>query len=508
VPAYDKRGFKPNGTHGMNNKRGGSAYNDGMFSGVVALWLFLVILSGGTTIPAFSIWAAHVVTALLLLFWSLFRLRDGFPTRLSLAAAALLLSGLCLTLLQLVPLPAEIWNLLPGRDPVTQTYINANIAQPALPLSLLPSATLEAATAFVFAIGIFCATLSLSRRGMLAVFLAMLSAAAISSLFALLQRAQGPGSAWYLYGVAGSTSPSGIFGNRNFYAVQIFTAIPILGAIATAMHEEYRVRKLVLNIFVAIAVCLLLAGLALSASRAGIVLGMISLMMTIFFVYRPVQANGLAGSIGVATFATLAGILVVGQASMLGFLRFATSDSLSNYRWTIFAVTKRAIADFLPFGSGFGSFVPVYQMFEKPSEVIDAYANHAHNDWLEVALEGGVPGVLLLVAAIILMIVAVFRLINSGARSALKVLQWASLVVVMLFLAHATVDFGVRTPALMATLTVSCAILSLAGSSSRFQSRETPHAGRPREAGESEPPQFRPARDSFERHVRSEEAQP
>jgi O-antigen ligase len=483
----------------MNSKRGSSSNNDRGFYSLVAIWLFLVIISGGITIPAFTLWAAHVLTALALLVWALFRLRDGFPTALSMAGAALLLAGLCLALLQIVPLPPAVWTLLPGRELVAQTYVNAGIVQPALPMSLLPGATLESATAFVFALAIFCATLTLPRRGLLAVFMAMLAAAAVSAVLALLQKAQGPNSVWYLYSGLSASSPSGIFGNKNFYATQIFTAIPILGAIATTLHEEYRIRKLVLNLLLVVAVCLLLAGLALSGSRAGIILAMISLMMTIFFVYRPFQSGGMVGSFGAAAIATLVGVLVVGQASMLGFLRFAASDPLSDYRWTIFAVTKRAITAFLPLGSGFGSFVPVYQMFEKPGEVIDAYANHAHNEWLELALEGGFPAVLLVAAAVLLLLIAVFRLVNSGRRNTTKVLQWAALVVIMLFMAHATVDFGIRTPALMAVLTVCCAILSLAGGSARHQTAASQREDALDFGRSQPPPQFRPARERFGR---------
>jgi O-antigen ligase len=482
----------------MNSKRSRSGQGDQLFNVAFSIWLFLVIVSGGSTIPSFAVWTVHLASAFLVLMVSLYRLRGGFPTGLSAAAATLLFAGLCLALLQLVPLPPDLWMRLPGREAIVQTYLNANIPLPSLPISLLPRGTLEAGTAFVFALAIFCATLSLTRRGLLVVFIAILAAAAASSLAALLQRAQGPGSVWYVQGLGSGGSSNGLFGNRNFYAAQIFTAIPILGAVATAIHQEYRIRKLVLNIFALAAVGLLLAGLALSGSRAGIILAMISLMMTIFFVYRPVSAGGFTSNMGVAALAMLAGILVVGQASMLGFLRFSGSDPLYDYRWTIFDVSKRAITDFMPFGSGFGSFVPVYQMFERPTELIDTYVNHAHNDWLEVALEGGVPGILLLVAAIGLLAVAVLRLVNSGARSTMTVLQWASFVVVMLFVAHAAVDFGVRTPALMASLTVCAAILSLVGSPLRGQNPAPAYEPRAEdEMARTERPAFRPARGHF-----------
>ena len=48
----------------------------------------------------------------------------------------------------------------------------------------------------------------------------------------------------------------------------------------------------------------------------------------------------------------------------------------------------------MPVGSGMGTFVPVYAMFEKPEDVSLFYVNRAHNDLLEVWLETGVVGLI------------------------------------------------------------------------------------------------------------------
>ena len=40
-----------------------------------------------------------------------------------------------------------------------------------------------------------------------------------------------------------------------------------------------------------------------------------------------------------------------------------------------------------PFGSGFGTFVPVYEKFA-PRTLLGGYANHAHDDGLELWLAG------------------------------------------------------------------------------------------------------------------------
>ena len=53
--------------------------------------------------------------------------------------------------------------------------------------------------------------------------------------------------------------------------------------------------------------------------------------------------------------------------------------------------TITAAKAYMPFGSGVGTFVSVYPGFEPAHDAIsNVYANHAHNDLLEVWLEGGV----------------------------------------------------------------------------------------------------------------------
>ena len=49
-------------------------------------------------------------------------------------------------------------------------------------------------------------------------------------------------------------------------------------------------------------------------------------------------------------------------------------------------------------GSGFGTFVPILQAYERPADILVFFINHAHNDWLELTLEGGILAVLLLAA--------------------------------------------------------------------------------------------------------------
>src|SRR4029453_6182072 len=53
--------------------------------------------------------------------------------------------------------------------------------------------------------------------------------------------------------------------------------------------------------------------------------------------------------------------------------------------------TIEAAKAYMPIGSGLGSFVPVYPLFETAQDTLsNRFANHAHNDILEFWLEGGI----------------------------------------------------------------------------------------------------------------------
>ena len=70
----------------------------------------------------------------------------------------------------------------------------------------------------------------------------------------------------------------------------------------------------------------------------------------------------------------------------------------SDPRWQINRIAWVAAMDFFPVGSGIKSFEPVFQLFERPHELTDELVNNAHNDWLELFLEGGIPAGLIMAA--------------------------------------------------------------------------------------------------------------
>ena len=131
-------------------------------------------------------------------------------------------------------------------------------------------------------------------------------------------------------------------------------------------------------------------------------------------------------------------------------------------RWSIAKVTSRAAIANLPFGSGIGTFVPVYDEFAPRTLLGDTYVNHAHNDWLELWLTGGAPAMILAVGFLVWFAAATFRLWGSGqpeARALDLALARAAPIVIVLLLLHSAVDFPLRIPTLSVLFAIACGYL-------------------------------------------------
>ena len=116
------------------------------------------------------------------------------------------------------------------------------------------------------------------------------------------------------------------------------------------------------------------------------------------------------------------------------------------------------IEAYFPMGSGIGSFDTVFRMHEPYALLKLTYFNHAHNDMLEVILEAGLPGLVLLLAAVGWWGWASFTAWRAGgSRNALPKLGSA---VLFLMIVASIFDYPVRTPMLMAVTIIAGVWLS------------------------------------------------
>jgi O-antigen ligase len=198
----------------------------------------------------------------------------------------------------------------------------------------------------------------------------------------------------------------------------------------------------------------ILVGIALNGSLAGFALGVVVLAASMFVRSRfdqPIARWGLA-AVGIGGLIAIAALVA---SPMQNNLTNAGVENDYSSRYTSFTNSLRATADHFPAGSGLGSFANVYPAYENPAWVDRWYINHVHNDYIELALETGLPGILLIVAFILWWVqrsVVIWRApTNDHFARAATIASGAILL-------HSLVDFPLRTTSI-STLFAFCVAL-------------------------------------------------
>ncbi|MBL8906876.1 MAG: O-antigen ligase family protein [Rhizobiales bacterium] len=422
-------------------------------------FVILAIALGGTSepmpVPAFLL----RVSSILVITAGLIRIGFAPPNRAAREAFVIILLSIGLILLHLIPLPPIVWGSLPGRNFVMEQLRAAGSEPGWMALSLSPPATRIAFLAMLAPIAAFIAALSLSANERWLVAIVLLICVLASILLGLAQKFQGPRSILNFYGDGGGEWATGTFANRNFFAALLYCAIPVTWALALRVMRRH-VNKYLVGAFASVMLLAVILGLAAAGSRAGIILAMLALLGSAAIGLGATGLNRRNSQSRWAIMAAIAALLLIGQFGMVAILRLAELDPVSDYRTQISETTLRAAWDYFPVGSGFGTFVPVYAMHETPASILSAYVNHAHNDWLELWLEGGLPAALVMLAFLAWYLVNLYRLWRPREDAEGLLLARAGAIACGLLLLHSLVDYPLREPALAVVFGLMCAFIA------------------------------------------------
>lgn len=422
----------------------------------------LALVFGGATSQGHASDALVELACLPLLGVALMRVAGGPRTRSAVVALVLLALILALPLLQLIPLPPSLWPHVPGRGLVVEVFTFIGQPLPWWPLSLDPSATLASFLSVLPAAAIFLAVLSTDVRDRRMMTLGLVAFAAVTVVLGLAQLAQGPGSLLRFYAITNFDSSVGFFANRNHYAALLCAVLPL--ALAWTIHSaglagaERRMRAIG---FAAVSVLLLL-GAALSLSRAGILLATLALGSSVLLLDFGAERESRRSVVRLMIVIGVIAVLMIANYALSGLLSRFASSGIDDYRFQIWSITREAIGSVFPFGGGFGTFQPLYLAFDRPDALSNAYVNRAHNDWLELVLEAGLPAILLMMAFLVWFGWSVWRAWRGHAteegRLDLKLVRAATLSIAILLL-HSGVDYPLRTIAGETVFAFVCALL-------------------------------------------------
>ena len=388
------------------------------------------------------------------------------------------LAMLTLVVIHLVPLPPSIWTALPGRSLAVEAAQAGGIAQPWRPIALVPWRAVNALFALLVptAALVLAVQLSPERRTQLAPI--VLALVALSILLAVAQVASGYASFLYLYPVNSRGVPTGLFANRNHFAVLIAAMLPLVALVARGDGRSRRLAALRLWVAVAASVMGLLI-LLMTGSRAGLLLVVLSLALLPLVMTIDTRQTKAKRRIS-RRWLTLALVLAILLAVVALAVMFARSESIDRLlgtavddelRWHIWAPIIELAWQYFPVGSGIGSFVEVYQAGEPTALLGYNYVNHAHDDVLEWLLETGLIGGIMLVLALIAWGRRVAQLLARGARDMPGNAIARSGAIAMFVLGLASLgDYPLRAPAI-ACVFVICAVWMSAGSSEGMPSR-------------------------------------
>jgi O-antigen ligase len=438
---------------------------------VIGLGAFLVatVALGGTSDPTPLPALFLRLTSMAVIVIGLIRLRFAAPNRAAAEGFAIILVGVGLMFLQLVPLPSFVWMSLPGREFVVEGLRAAGVEPGWMPLSLSPPATRLALLALLMPIAGYVASLSLSSKERWTIVYVLLGCVIASILLGLAQKFYGPNNPLYFYGETSRGWATGTFANRNFYAALLYCSIPLTWAVALRAIRRGKTNKYMVGGFAALMLLAVIIALGAASSRAGILFAMLALLASATLGLGGQRARGRNLQSRWIVVAAIVALLVIGQFGMAAVLRLAEFDPVSDYRTQISEITMRAAWDYFPFGSGFGSFVPVYAMHETPATILSSYVNHAHNDWLEIWLEGGVPVILIVLAFLVWYGANLYRLWRPHEESEAYLIQRAGAVVCGLLILHSLMDYPLREPSLAVIFGLMCGFMTFSPSRSRVR---------------------------------------
>ena len=438
---------------------------------VAAIVLAAALLLGGGTMQGLPGDAIVIATGLLLAVlliaaWPAPALR---PYRLELS---LLAAVLALPLLQLLPLPPALWTALPGRAVLAAQQAAVGIAPHWAPLSLDPAGTWRAWLALLPGASLFVAALTLDTRALTRLTALIPLLALAGALLGFAQVAGGPGSPLRLFAYTQRGSAEGFFANRDHFADLLNVAMLLTAAwlIALWLQPPVRAGRRALAMAAGwVMLAALLIGLLLTQSRAGVALGALTLLAIVVLAWRAGRAKPrLARHVALALLVIAMLALQWGLYAVLARLH---QDVFEDSRWWIMRTTWIAAQHYGWLGSGIGSFVHALPQFQARATLIPPYVNHAHDDYLELWLEGGIPALVLMLAFVVWWLwrsLHAWRrlpaMAAADAHAALPMLpmllRCTAAIGVLLLLLHASVDYALRTLALEATLAVLCAWLA------------------------------------------------
>lgn len=401
------------------------------------------------------------LVALGVLAWNYVRFHH-FCRNAPLTLKALVLATVLLPILHALPLPALVWTSLPGREAMVQSYTLIGADRDWASLSVASSRSWVAASGLIVPIAILSIGWSLTRE-QLAWLGWIVAGLGIVTLLIGAPQALNTGSTGSFY--PETPMPGVLFGtfaNRNSAGVFLVCAFACAAVLPSPRSFRY-------EWIARIGICaLLLVAIILTRSRTALVLAMVPVIMVCLRVFLISRAKRRTSSYpharrGAAFGVAATGLAALGFAALVGIGSSGRlDDTLSRFEATtdarvhIWEDAAFSAQRYWPAGSGMGTFDEVFQLDESLENMTQRRAGRAHNDYLEVAVEAGLPGLFLIASWFVLLGYYTIRI----RRSVDPCTGLAGAATLLVIAGQSTVDYPLRNQTLLAIASLALLLLA------------------------------------------------
>lgn len=360
-----------------------------------------------------------------------------------------------LVLIHILPLPSGVSLSLPGRDVIRQIVSNYGTPSDWMPITMDPDGGWNAFYSIFAPLAVLLIVFKASAERRFTYLNIMLGCIAVTTIVGITQAA---GADLRLYRF--NSEMSGVFANRNHQSAFLATAIPAV-YLALFSMKAVSVSNTARFILFACAVALIFTLIIVTGSRMGLFLAFLGVVL-IPFVDRSAMSFLLSRQNMKAKLLIVGSLVSIVLASFILLTlnaRNVTAERLGDIddssRSDVWATIWEAVPRYMPLGSGNGSYVRVYQMHEESGLLSQYYSNHAHNDWLEVVLTLGLPGIVILSLCVLMFMLAAYR--NRSIPGTEGNLRRLGFTIIFLLGIASVVDYPLRTPLLASVFAMAVA---------------------------------------------------
>ena len=387
------------------------------------------------------------------------------PFTLSLLIGA----SLALPILQLVPLPETVWTALPGRT----LAADARTAVGAMgwaPASLDSARTMVALSGLIAPLTLLAVGWSARKEQILILGWLVVALGLVNVLVGASQALSTEAVTSFYPENPMPGVLFGTFANRNSTGVFLVACLTF-----AALLPSPRAHPLITPARIAVCVLLVLA-IVLTRSRTSLALTAIPLLLAAirYALERLKLEDGKLGSGKAGLIIGAGGIIAIAAlASLVSFAPGRIGDTLdrfdqdSNARQYIWEDALYASDRYWPAGSGMGTFDEVFQADESLEFMTQRRAGRAHNDYLEVAIEAGLPGVVLIAAWLVMLAWLAWRAKASPERW----IAWSGAAILLAVALQSITDYPLRNQSMLVVSSLALLILV------RFGAKETAEVG-------------------------------